>query len=246
MKPKLGIQLYSVREALGKDFQGTLRGVAKLGFQGVEFAWNYGGMSPEALVDFLAETGLTCCGFHTSLEKLLDRENVDYAYARALKSPYITISLSGSLAKDVDGLAKKVTEGAKIAKDFGIAFTYHNHNQEFEKINGAYVLDLFYQKTCAKLVQCELDTYWIKKGGEDPIAYLEKYAARLPQIHLKDFNPADEKIIELGRGCIDFKKVLDVAEKAGTKWVIYEQDYSSLGAMESAAISAKHILSLMA
>ena len=245
-KINYGIQLYTVRDALGQDFKGTVKSLAKLGYQGLEFAWNYGGMEPAELAAFLKEHKLQCCGLHTSLEKLLDPANADYAYAVALGSPCVTISLCGSLEKDLKGMVAKVTEGAKIAKGKGLVFTYHNHAQEFAKIDGAYVLDLFYQATDPALVQAEIDTYWVKKGGEDPVSYIKKYSGRIPQLHFKDMNPETGSFAELGTGCVDFPGVLEVARKGGTKWVIYEQDSTAPNApLDSAAISAKNMLKLL-
>jgi len=221
---KTGIQLYTVREALGEDFKGTLEKLAKLGCDGVEFAWNYGGMNPDELKSFLDELSLVTCGLHSSLDNLLNPDCDDYKYAKALRCKYITTSLAGNVDTNWMETIEQVKVAAKIAKDQGLQFTYHNHAQEFKKINGEYALDIFYAATDPEFVKAELDTFWIKKGGEDPASYLRKYKDRLPQIHLKDMDEETGTFTALGSGIIDFDSIKEVAIAANSEWLIYEQD----------------------
>ena len=238
---KIGIQLYTVREALNEDYKGVLAKLAKLGFNGFEFAWNYGDMSPDELAAFLKELNVEACGMHAPIDGMLDENNDNYAYAKAIGCKYITTSLCGEVAKDWMGTIDKLGEAAKVAQKNGMTVTYHNHAQEFDKIDGKYALDILYDKLDASLVKAELDTYWIKKGGEDPVSYLTKYADRLPQIHLKDMDATDGSFTEIGEGLMDLPGIFEVGNKAGSEWIIYEQDVCKRAAVESAEISINNL-----
>ena len=238
---KLGIQLYSVREPLKDDFKGVLRELAKMGYQGMEFAGQYGDMEPAELAAFLKEIGVSACGMHVGLDSILNSGDKCYQYAKAIGCKHLITSLCGNFIKDFDLLVGKCNEAGRVAGANGMVFTYHNHAQEFETIDGKIALDLFYARTSPELVKAELDTYWIKKGGSDPVAYLTQYASRLPLIHLKDMDKVDGSFTEVGTGLIDLKGVLEVARTSAAGWVIYEQDACKRPQLESAGISLNNI-----
>ncbi len=238
---KVGIQLYTIREPLAQDFKGVLRDLVKLGCDGVEFAFNYGNMEPDELAAYMKEIGLHTCGMHIGAQSFDDPNNKNYAYAKALGCKYLTFSFGGPFSKnlpEVVRLAKIAGEGA--AKN-GLTFTYHNHAAEFEKIDGVYAIDKIFEATDPKKVQSELDVYWVKKGGEDPVKYIRKYAKRLPQIHMKDMDPDDGGFTELGRGTVDLKACVDAAVGTACKWLIYEEDTCHFDQFESAKISLEYL-----
>jgi len=237
----LGIQLYNVRDDCKKDFKATVSALAKIGYQGVEFAGIYGGMSPEELAAFLKELRIVCCGLHVPFEHLLDPKSDSYRYAKAVQGPFITTSCAGEVAKDWQGTIAKLREAGRVARSAGLTFTYHNHAQEFQKINGKYALDLLYEAAEPLTVQAELDTYWIRKGGEDPAAYILKYSGRAPQIHLKDMDAADGSFTEVGAGLMDLPAIYAAAEKAGSRWIIYEQDRCKRPPLESAKLTMDNL-----
>ncbi len=237
----LGIQLYSVRNECKKDFKGTVAALAKLGYQGVELSPDCGGMTPEQVAAFLKQLGLRCCGVHTSLADLLVEGSDSYKFAKALHSPFITTSCAGEVAKDWKGTIEKLKQVGRVAQSAGVPFTYHNHAAEFQKIEGQYALDMLYAAADPKTVKAELDTYWIKKGGVDPAPYIRKYKGRVPQIHLKDMDPADGGFTEVGAGLIDLPAVFQAAEEAGAQWMIYEQDQWKRPPLESAKISIENL-----
>ena len=147
----------------------------------------------------------------------------------------------------------------KVAKAQGLVMLYHNHDFEFQKINGKYVLDDMYDTIPASLLQTELDTCWVNVGGENPAQYLLKYSGRAPVVHLKDFvmqgREKPQHLYELigietdgqtardeafgfravGSGVQDFPAILAAAEKAGAHWVIVEQDRPAPGEEPMAA-----------
>lgn len=229
MSMKLGIQLYSIRDSLEKDFAGALRAVKEMGVDGVEFAWNYGGMEPVPLAAFLKKTGLLCCGLHTSMQELHDAASKSYQYAKALGTPCVTTSCCNKAELDNwDRTIEALAEAGRVAASQKLQFTYHNHAAEFQTIDGQAMLDRLYARTPAA-VGAELDTAWITAGGQDPVAYIRRYAGRVPQVHLKDYAKATRTLMEIGRGDLDFPAIIQAARAARATWVIYELDASTLG-----------------
>lgn len=268
----IALQLYSVREDLEKDFEGTLRKVKALGYDGVEFAGLYG-YKPEAVRELLKEIGLTPVSAHVPFADLMaDPQGMINDYAEIgceyIAIPYLTPEYRPNAEK-----FSEVIEGAKAlgkaARERGLTLLYHNHDFEFEKINGEYALDILYNSVPANLLQTEIDTCWVNVAGEDPSAYLQKYAGRSPVVHLKDFvmpgkRPekmyeligikADEKETEvaafefrpLGLGAQNMPQILQACQAAGAQWVVVEQDRPSMGktAMECAEASIKYLASV--
>lgn len=241
MTMTIGIQLYTVRQDCAKDFKGTLSAIAKMGYKSLEFAGNYGNMAPQELAAFVSSLKLTTAGLHVSLEDIANPQSMTYAYATALKAPHLTTSLAGHVAKDWKGIIPKVAEASAVAKSKGFQFTYHNHAQEFEKIDGIYAQDMLFQQTDPKTVHFELDTFWIAKGGENPVSYITKYAGRLPEVHLKDMDPSDKSFTEIGNGTMDLPAIFEASKKAGARWMIVEQDSGKRAMMESAEISIRNL-----
>ncbi|MEN6549451.1 MAG: sugar phosphate isomerase/epimerase [Armatimonadia bacterium] len=235
-RPRLGIQLYTVRDLTGDDlFQSTLTALAALGFEGVEFAWRYGGMQPDELAAFLRSLDIACCGLHVQLEELLDPQHIVYDYARACGSPYITTSLCSRL-EEWEDLLPQVSKAAAIARPKGLQFTYHNHWQEFARLGEDYALDVMRKQTDPDLVQFELDLGWIKKAGEEPLGYWQAYSGRVPQIHLRDYDIEQDVVCDIGCGFMDVAAVEQEARAMGTEWLIYEQDAYPVSPLASAEV----------
>lgn len=241
---KTGIQLYTLREQLNEDFHGSLKKLAAMGYDGVEFAGMYGGLSPEQLAAELRKLGLAVCGMHVPVAEIMDKNSAAYRYAKAIGCKYLITSLAGIFIGEFAKVVKDCVTAGRVAAEQGLSFVYHNHAQEFQKIDGKCALDLFYARTPADQVRAELDTYWIKKGGGDPVPYLKKYAARLPLIHLKDMDRTDGSFAAVGTGLIDLPGVLGVARASAAEWVIYEQDSCPGSPLECARISIGNIKKL--
>jgi len=232
--PKLGIQLYTVRSQMDDErFVDTMTRVAELGFEGVEFAWKYGGLKPKELAAFLVDLGLVCCGVYVKLEKLLDPGHLVYEYALATGSPYVTTGLAGQLDK-WDALIPQVEQAGRVARDKGLVFTYHNHHQEFDRrMHGKYALDVLLEHTDPDVVRMQLDLGWAHKAGAPALDYWRQYSARTPTIHLRDYNTQTGRICDIGDGFIDPAGVVAQARELGTDWLIYEQDDYPVSAFDS-------------
>lgn len=247
---KIGIQLYSIREALKQDFKGVCRELVKLGCDAVEPAFYFGDMEPEELAAFFSEIGLKVCGLHSSSTAVSDPENDIYRYVRLLKSPFITFSCCGDRTqKDYSAFEAETTDfvakaGIAAAKN-GLKFTYHNHDLEIKKYaDGSCGLDNVIGNTDPENVGFELDVYWVSAGGQDPVQYIKKHGSRIWQVHMKDM-AEDGSITELGNGKVDLAKCIEAAADTPAEWLIYEQDYSKMDPFESAVISLNHLRKLL-
>lgn len=270
----VGLQLYSVRDYLEKDFMGTLEKVKEMGYDSVEFACGFFGHTGEEVKAKCDELGLTPISAHVDRKTILaDPEKVIGSYAAA-GCRYIAIPWSDwkvDLA-GADGYEEFKEDLVKIAgecKKFGITLLYHNHDFEFVKIDGEYKLDLLYKELSADVLQTEIDTCWARVGGENPSEYILKYAGRAPLVHFKDYvgerssdmyeligggkvHKTDDKPVTpfefrpVGYGVQDVKSLIDASEKAGAEAIIVEQDRPSMDktSLECAQLSVKYIKSL--
>jgi sugar phosphate isomerase/epimerase len=248
--PRIGVQLYTVRDALAQDFKGTLESIARLGFQGVEFAGNYGGMQPAELKDDLARLGLEAAAFHVMIETLEANLTEQINLAKALGTPYLVCPwlhesryASSERWRETFSVLDRLAN-ACAASDTVLA--YHNHIFEFEhRVGTEFALDALFAS--APRLQAELDVAWAHAGGMGSVGYVEQYAnaRRLPLIHLKDLqrDGTGWRTVELGRGEVPVGSVLDTVRDLGdrVKWVLVEQDHCPGDPLESLRVSAEFL-----
>lgn len=269
MKFPIAIQLYSVRDDMAADFEGTLKKVKALGYDAVEFAGLYGKSAAE-VKKLCEEIGLVPLSAHVPFIDMMNDLSLLDVYAeigcKFVVIPYLTEEYRPGNEKFAD-----VIEGAKVlgkkANELGMKLCYHNHDFEFVKVDGEYALDILYKEVSADLLQTELDTCWVNVGGENPADYLRKYAGRAEILHLKDFVGSksenmyaligideDEKketggkfeFRPVGSGVQNFPAILAAAEESGVEWVVVEQDMPSMDKtpMECAEMSINYLKSL--
>ncbi len=268
---KVALQLYSVRDYMEKDMDATLKAVADMGYKYVEFA-GFFDKSAEEVRAMLDKYGLTAASVHQSYMPILENPEYWVNYLKTIGVKYCVMPWMGAEKhKGSDKFEETVEEFKKVGKllsDNGITFLYHNHEFEFEMVDGKYKLDWLYESVPAEYLQTQIDTCWVRYAGEDPVAYLRKYAGRAPVVHLKDFtckafnSGAAYALIDndgkdskkptredngfcfqpLGMGLQDFKSILEAAEDAGAEYVVVEQD-ESIGrtSLEAVEISRKYL-----
>lgn len=194
MSLAFGLQLYSVRDELAKDYAGTLEKVAEIGYRYVELAFhqadqtlNIGGMTPSQLKDTLDRLGLKVVSAHMDPMEKFDWDRV-IAFNQELGNTAIGKGIAFFRnMQDVLDTSSTLNKYGEICKKNGMQLYYHNHFQEFQKFDGKYVLDLLLEKTEEDLVKIELDTYWTLRGGVDPVEYLKHLGGRCDLVHQKDF-----------------------------------------------------------
>jgi sugar phosphate isomerase/epimerase len=240
---RTGLQLYTLREETGRDFRGTLEQVARLGFEGVEFA-GYGGIPADEMKRLLGQLRLTAIASHVSLQRLREGLEEEISYNKTIGSGYIIVPfLSEAQRKeesDWRAIFQELEELGKVIRQAGLGFGYHNHDFEFiARVNGSHAFDAIILETTEN-VSFELDTCWVQVAGEDPLAYIRKLQGRLPLIHLKDYGFIDDSskdTVELGAGEIMLEDIIREAEAANVEWIIVEQDRTRRPALESVGVS---------
>ena len=216
----VSLQLYTIRSETKQDFKEAVRRVGKTGYDGVEFA-GYGDLSAEEMKELLQESGLYSVASHTPQNVFLNSFEEDLKYNSAIGSKYIICPHAKmETRQEVDAVTDMLNKAAALAAPYGIKVGYHNHNHEFKKIDGKYILDIIAENTSDDVV-LELDVYWVHNGGEDPVEYIKKWGSKVELIHCKQVggNGTD---VDIPDGVIDMKKVIETAKYA--KYFIVEQE----------------------
>jgi sugar phosphate isomerase/epimerase len=242
---KVGLQLYSVRDQIQKDFVGTLGAVARLGYPAVQFA-GYGGLAVGDLKKVIGDLGLGAAGSHVSFDALEKRMDEEINYCLEVGTPDVIIpTMPQAYRESEDGyrrLADAMNRIGARCKELGARLSYHNHAFEFVTFGNQRGIDVLLGACAPDLVAFEPDVYWIKVGGADPAAYIRKYAGRTPIIHLKDMTAGPTPTYaEVGEGIIDFAPIFAASEVSSAEWYVVEQDFCARPALESVGISLKHL-----
>jgi sugar phosphate isomerase/epimerase len=262
----LGLQLYSVRELLAKDYEGTLQQVAAAGYQEVEAA-GFFNHTPQQVKQAMRKAGLRCVSTHYSYNDLNRDLDNTIAFNKELGVDSIICSFPGF--KDPARLTDKLFAnqvqsftiedyhwnaeqfnriGAKV-KAAGLKFGYHNHTMEFQAKDGVVPFAELLRLTDPTLVTFEMDCGWVVVGGGDPVELLKQYPTRISMLHVKDFKPATEPAsvvkpppsAELGQGTIDFHPVFAAAKKANIKHYFVEQEGYDMPIFEALKIDADYM-----
>jgi sugar phosphate isomerase/epimerase len=230
---KIGLELYTVRGALDKDFAGTIARVAKVGYKEVELAQFFAHLpkfnpSPKEARKILDDNGLAAPSSHVPYSAL-SKENLPKVIeaAKVLGHSYIVNpSIDRDVLKQPDGWKRAAENfnraGAECLKS-GLHLGYHNHVEEFKPLpDGKLPYDVLLAETDPKLVKMEMDLGWAHEAGVDPIAYFKKYPGRFPLVHVKDFK--NGTMVDVGKGEIDWKAIFAKSDLAGIKHYFVEFD----------------------
>lgn len=244
---RIGIQLYTVRSLTEKNLEGTLASLAGIGYKEVEFA-GYFGRTPAQVRAMLKENKLTSPSTHIPLPANSDSWKKSCDEAKAIGHEWVVVPWLAEPQRPVGdawgGLADRFNALAKIAKAHGLKFAYHNHDFEFAKAGKATALDLLLARTDPKLVDFEMDLYWVYKGGGDPLDFFKRYAHRFPLLHVKDATAAPARdMVDVGSGTIDFGKIFAKAGASGQKHIYVEHD-NPKDPLATATASYKHLAAL--
>ena len=271
---KIGLQLYSVRENMAEDMEGTIKKVAEMGYDCVEFAGYYDHTAEEvkAMCD---KYGLEIPSVHQVHNVFLEDPEASVAYLKTLGVKYSAIPWvsAENWENNFGKLITEINQVSKILKDNGIQLLYHNHDFEFySKHNDEYIFDAIFSEADTDSIYPELDTCWVHYSGNDPIAYIKKYGNVEEVLHLKDFeckNLAAGPVYVLiddkgktgetkgdrkgdgfefrptGSGRQNVPAILKAAEDTVIKYVIIEQDeHPTNTPLEDAKISIDYLRSI--
>ena len=237
----IGLELYSVRDELKKDLMGTVRAVAKMGYEGVEFYSPYFDWTPayaKEVRKLLDDLGIRCYSTHNS-SRSFDPENVPRAIElnQIIGSKFIVMASAGKV-ENLDGwkaVADRLNQGAETMRRAGLRAGFHNHQMEFRPIDGVRPMEVLAKNT-AKDVVLQLDVGTCVEVGYDPVAWINQNPGRIASMHCKDWSsdPAKGYRVLVGEGSAPWKKILQAAEsKGGIEYYLIEQEGSAYPPIET-------------
>lgn len=244
----IGIQLYTVRKEMTADAIGTLKQLAKVGFKELESArsekGNYYGLKPKEIRKITEDLGMKLRSGHIhvdndwkkSLEEATETGQ-EYIISAVLPS-------QGQTVEHYQASADAFNKLGEECKKAGLHFGYHNHDSEFETVNGQVLYDVLLQHTDPAFVTMEMDLGWVVAAGHDPFGYFNKFPGRFPLWHLKDMSKTEKKSVEFGKGSVDIKGLLQHAKQAGMRHFFLEQEEYEHNAFESIQIDYDYLAKL--
>ncbi|MCK8491320.1 sugar phosphate isomerase/epimerase [Spirosoma sp. RP8] len=256
----VGLQLYTLRDLLPKDLEGTLKKVAEIGYKEVElFGYSDGkffGKTPTEFSALLKSLGLSAPSGHYTTGNTMPnakgtlkndwKRAVDDA--AALGQKYMVCAYLFPQERTMDDYKRHIdlfNKSAEVCKASGIQFAYHNHDFEFKEMDGQLPYDMILKGTDPNLVKMELDLYWASFAGQDPVALFKKHPGRFPLWHAKDMAKTKEReFAEVGEGSINFQRIFDAKKIAGMTHYFVEQDVCKRPPLESIAISYRNLSKL--
>ena len=228
---RIGVQLYTVRSELQRDFEGTLGRIAEIGYREVEFA-GYFDHPPDQVKAILTRLGLAAPAGHMAYESLKDRDSwaAILDSANRIGHRYVVIAWTPREARqtldDWKRVAESFNRAGQAAREAGLTFAYHNHEFEFIPVAGRIPFDLLLAETDPGLVKIEMDLYWITLAGFDPLDYFRRHPGRFPMVHVKDMKKGGERpvMVDVGRGDIPFGSIFARRQQAGIRHFFVEHD----------------------
>lgn len=239
---RIGLQLYTVRAAMAKDFDGTLARVAAIGYREVEFA-GYFDHAPADVRASLDRHGLSAPSAHIGTAATLTK---DWARtleaAQAVGHKYLVVAgLAERDRRTLDDyrrVADLFNTAGESARQMGMRLAYHNHDFEFTPMARKLPYDILLERTDPALVAMEMDLFWVTKAGQNPLAWFDRYPGRFEMVHLKDMDGSPERrMVDIGRGTIDFARIFANGAQAGTRHYFVEHDDPQPPALASAKAS---------
>jgi len=245
----VGLQLYTIRDAMAKDVPGSLKKVSDLGYKNLELAsyanGKFYGYEPAEFKKIVTDLGMVILSSHTQVEAL----GITLDNAKKMAEDHAKIGVKYCIQPWVfeearttlDSYKKMAAEWNKVGgimKEHKIQFGYHNHNFEFDTVEGKIpYYDVFMVELDKDLVTMELDLFWATKAGQNPVEMFKKYPGRFQLFHMKDmftkeapfYKPSTNDFAPVGAGLIDFKAILAARSIAGNKYLIVEQDSTKDG-----------------
>lgn len=244
----IGVQLYSVREDLQKDFDGTMKALADIGYKRFEsFGYREGkffGKTPKEMKEYMAGLGAVMTGSHTGGGLLAEDDEAGWDFWKKnaedtaelgckwiVQAGYPVRQLQ--TISDIKRFAGQFNRCGEIAKANGLKFAFHNHVEEFHQIEGMVPYKVLLENTEKGLVTFQIDTAQMVYGGFDPVAMIKSHPGRFANWHLKDANPDGQGSTEFGEGIVDFKALFEVAELAGLEDYYVEQERYNMSPVEA-------------
>lgn len=241
-----GLQLYTLRNEMQTDLFGTLKKVAEMGYKLVElFSWGYGGIPADEMKKALKHLNLGVVSTYVGHKDLENDLQHQIEYALRLGVQYIITDFSEKILRNESSIQGVISSLKKIGKEIkhqGLQFLYHPHAPEYKQVGGRRIIDRLLEGVGTDLIKLELDLYWTKKEGLDPLETLFKYKGLSPLIHVKDMDK-NGIFIEMGNGIIDWPPIFRILKDVGVKYYFVEQEFSN-HPLKSAKMSLDYLRSI--
>lgn len=244
----VGLQLYTIRDAMAEDVPGSLKKVSELGYKYVEPAGysdgKFYGYAPSEFRKLVEDLGMKVNSSHSQVEA----EGITLDNAKKMADDHAELGVEYCIQpwveekdRNIETFKKMVgdwNEVGRIMKNVGIQFGYHNHNFEFAEMDGIVpYYDIYMPEMDPDLITMELDLFWASKAGQDPVKMFKKYPGRFQLFHMKDMSHKEkpfydvikDDICAVGEGVIDFKRILKARDVAGMKYMFVEDDNQGNG-----------------
>lgn len=238
----IGLELYSVREQLKQDLMGTVRGVAKMGYEDVEFYspyFEWTAAYAKEVRKLLDDLGIRCLSTHNGSESFTaDKLPHAIELNQILGSKFVVMASAGRV-ESLDawkGVADKLNQAEEKLKPLGLHAGFHNHLAEFKPMGGKRPMDVLAANT-VKDVVLQLDVGTCVEAGSDPVAWINANPGRIRSMHVKEWSPDKAYQVLFGEGVVPWKKVFEAAEKSGgIEFYLIEQEGSPFPPMETAHV----------
>lgn len=224
---KIGLQLYTVRGLMKENMARTLAEVARAGYSEVEFAgyFNHPAREVRRMLD---DTGLTSPSAHLGMADIGEGWGAFLDDANTLGQKYLTVTWIDAPDRTLRGyrkIAEKFNAAGTTARRHGVHLAYHNYTYEFAPVDGIIPYELLLRECEPGNLAMEADIFWMRKAGQDPLAWFRKYPGRFHMLHVKDMGPPPaNEMVDVGKGVIDWRAVLSQGKGAGVRHVFVEHD----------------------
>lgn len=254
-KSVIGAQMYTLREfcKTPEDMARSLMKVKEMGYDAFQ-ASGMGPIDPRELKDIMDKAGLEMCATHISFDRLEnDIDNVIKEH-KLWNCKYVGVgSMPGKYSQDREGFkefAKLASKYARVLKENGLQFIYHNHDHEFVKYDGKTGMQILLDECDRDAFDFEIDTYWVQSGGGSPSQWIRKVKGNMKVVHFKDMVMGDKDgkkerlMAEVGEGNLDWPSIIEACRETGVEWYVVEQDICRRDPFESLAVSLKNLKAL--
>jgi sugar phosphate isomerase/epimerase len=244
--------MYTLREfcKTPEGIAQSLKKIREIGYDAFQSS-GFGPIDPQELKDIMDREGLTMCATHISFDRLEnDIDNVIKEH-KLWNCKYVGVgSMPGKYSQNREGFvefAKLASKYAKILKDNGLQFIYHNHDHEFTRFDGKTGLQLLLDECDRNVFDFEIDTFWVQAGGGSPSQWIRKVRNNMKVVHFKDMvmgskdGHVQRLMAEVGEGNLDWASIIEACRDIGVEWYVVEQDVCQRDPFESLAISLKNL-----
>lgn len=249
----IAAQMYTLREftQTAEGLRDSFLKVHDIGYQAVQVS-GIGPIDPQLVRQYADEAGLAICATHVPWDRLVNDLDALAAEHKLWNCTYIGLgALPGEYQTSQEGYRTFAREASQIAhvlkQKHGLQFVYHNHDFEFERLDGLTGLEVLLQESDPGAFDFELDLYWVQAGGGSPVDWINKVKDRMRVVHLKDMAVVARKaeFAEIGQGNMDYRAIIEACRATGVEWYVVEQDVCRRNPFESLEISLKYLHTLL-